>query len=44
MDTDYKTLKDTVMNGFPKDRQRAEPATLPYWNIQDESSVNNKLI
>ena len=44
MDTNYKTLKDTVMNGFPKDRQRAEPTTLPYWNIQDELSVDKEII
>ena len=44
MDTNYKTLKDTVMNGFAKDRKRAEPAILPYWNIQDELSVDKKLI
>ena len=44
IDTDYKTLKDAVMNGFPKDRKRAAPIILPYWNILDELSVDKELV
>ena len=43
-DPTYQQVKTAVINGFPKNRQNADPAILPYWNIRDELSIDQALI
>ena len=43
-DPDYQDLKNAVLQGFPQNRQKSKPCLLPYWNIQNELSVDKGLV
>ena len=43
-DETLTTLRKYVMNGWPKDKNDINPATMPYFNIRDKISVANRLV
>ena len=43
-DEDYQLLKDAVLKGFPKSRDKTHPSLLAYWNIRNELSIDGNLV
>ena len=43
-DADYILLRDTVENGFPKDKKHCSGESLRFWNIRDDLSVEDGII
>ena len=43
-DTGLQQLKEVVQKGWPDEKHKCPPHTLPYWNFRDELSVHDNIL